>query len=313
MLMTPDLLVCPACRRLTDGRLDVRTLTRTGDVLACECGRRYPVIDGVPILIKDPAFLRTALVGLIERDLAPEVAALLAEPGPDDAAYPHLLEHLSVYLDAHWGDRAEPATDFALAPVIERIAALPRVAAAVELGCSVGRVLAELPAELAIGIDITFGAIRRARHLLAGEALAYARRIVGRHYARATINPIQRAATLICGDALDPPLLPELYDRVVALNVLDSIAKPRGLLAVVDGLCKPGGELILSSPYAWRSNVVHDDERIGGADPATAVIALLRERHYKIVEETEIAWTLRQDARTTISYRSHYIRARKGT
>ena len=58
--MTLDLLVCPGCRTLTGDRLDVRTLERAGDVLACECGRRYPVVDDVPIVIKEPsAYVRS--------------------------------------------------------------------------------------------------------------------------------------------------------------------------------------------------------------------------------------------------------------
>jgi uncharacterized protein YbaR (Trm112 family)/SAM-dependent methyltransferase len=318
MLMTPDLLVCPACRQLIDGRLDVRMLERSGDVLACDCGRRYPVIDGVPVIVKDPAFLRDAITTLVERDLSPEVTGVLVEAGPDDATYPHLIEHLSVYLDAHWGDRSEPPLDHGLAPLLARIAALPKVAAAVELGCSVGRVLAELPAELAIGIDLGFASVRRARHLLAGESLAYARRMLGRHYVRATIAPIARPATLVCGDALDPPLLPGVYNRVVALNVLDAVANPRQLLAVIDGLCAPGGEIILSSPYTWQSAVVHDEARIEGPDPAATLVNILRDGtglsgRYHLEDEAEIAWTLRRDARSAISYRTHYIRARKGT
>jgi uncharacterized protein YbaR (Trm112 family) len=179
--MTLDLLVCPGCRTLTGDRLDVHTLERAGDVLVCECGRRYPIIDEVPLVMKDPsAYVRNDIATIVERDLAPEVAALLVADGPDDASYPRMLEHLSIYLDAHW------SADFALAPFVERIAALPRAALAVELGCSVGRVLAELQAERAIGLDMHFGAVRRARRLLAGESVAYARREIGRHYSAAT-------------------------------------------------------------------------------------------------------------------------------
>src|SRR5690606_23330079 len=146
--MTLDLLVCPGCRTLSGDRLDVRTLERAGDLLVCECGRRYPIVDGVPIVMKDPsAYVRAEIATIVERDLAPEVAAELVADGPDDAPYARLLEHLSIYLDAHWGDRAVPAPEptLSLAPFLDRIAALPRVASAVELGCSVGRVLAALP------------------------------------------------------------------------------------------------------------------------------------------------------------------------
>jgi uncharacterized protein YbaR (Trm112 family)/SAM-dependent methyltransferase len=318
--MTLDLLVCPGCRTLTGDRLDVRTLDRAGDVLECECGRRYPIVDDVPIVMKDAsAYVRTEIATIVERDHPPEVAALLVADGADDAPYPRMLEHLSIYLDAHWGDRATPSPGFALAPFVERIAALPRVAMAVELGCSVGRVLAELPAERAVGLDMHFGAVRRARRLLAGEPLRYARREIGRHYSTATINGKHTAdRKLVCADALDPPLLPEVFNRVVALNLLDSVAHPRQLLSVLDGLCQLGGELILSSPYAWQSSVMHEHERFGGADPAAALRELLTagtglRARYHIKDEAEIAWTLRRDARSAVTYRSHYLRACKGT
>ena len=117
----------------------------------------------------------------------------------------------------------------------------------------------------------------RARHLLDGERLAYGRRTAAgttrrRPSRRGPRRPESRR-TLLCGDALDPPLIPGMFGRVVALNLLDSVRHPRRLLGVVDGLCAPGGEVILSSPYSWQSNVMHDHERFGGADPAAELVA----------------------------------------
>ena len=79
---------------------------------------------------------------------------------------------------------------------------------------------------------------------------------------------------------------------------------------------RPGGELVLASPYAWQSSVMDERERIGGADPAAAVAAILRDgtdlsAPYRIEEEAEISWTLRRDARSAVAYRTHFLRARK--
>jgi uncharacterized protein YbaR (Trm112 family) len=326
-----DALVCPGCRTRTAERIDLRTLSRAGDFLACECGRRYPVIDQVPVVLADPRGLfRNEIAALVERDLPPEVSALLGEDGPDDAPWPRLLEHLSIYLDAHWGDRAVPPPDgpgaeLAAGAIVERIAgrARDRVDLAVELGCSVGRIVGELAAgaERVIGLDLHFGAVRRARRLLGGETLAYGRRIVGRRYAPAMVAAGDRAvppgrATLVCADALDPPLLPGVFDRVVALNLLDSVASPRQLVSAVDTLCAVGGEVILASPYTWQSGIVDDDGRLGGADPAADLAAWLRSGNglagrYSIEDEADLRWTLRRDARTAVVYRCHYLRGRK--
>ena len=327
--MNLDLVVCPGCRTLApDGsRLDVRTLERAGELLRCACGRCYPVIDGVPIVLADPAaFLRAEIASVVERDLDPAVMAALVEAGPDDAPYPRLLEHLSTYLDAHWGAQATPPVDDGAAALAARIAARASapVDLAVELGCSVGRFVSELArgADHVVGLDLQPAAVRRARRLLDGAPLAYARREVGRHYLPAVITPGDRAVpagrrTLLCADALDPPLIPGVYGRVLALNLLDSVHDPRQLLGVVDLLCRPGGEIILASPYAWQSGVVDDRHRLGGADPAAALVALLRagtglSGRYVVEDEAELAWPLRRDARTQVTYRTHYLRARKG-
>jgi hypothetical protein len=58
---------------------------------------------------------------------------------------------------------------------------------------------------------------------------------------------------------------------------------------------------------------MEDAERIGGADPASDLAALLREGpgRYEIEEEADVSWTLRRDARSFVAYRVHYVRARK--
>lgn len=321
----PPLLLCPGCRTRDDaGTLHVRTVERAGDVLRCECGRSYPVIDGIPVLLADPADIPRA--GLVEPDLSPEAAALLAEGGPDDAAWPRHLEHLSIYLDAHWGDRAEPAPDvepFGARALVAAIATLSPVAHAIELGCSTGRFVAELArtAEHVVGLDLSLGSVRRARRLLDGEPVAYARRIAGRHYTTARASAGDRAVpgerrTLVCGDALDPPVLPAQFQRVVALNMLDAVPRPALLLRVIDGLCAPGGEIVLACPFAWQSAVLEDTERLGGADPAADLADRLQTgrglgSRYEIVERADLPWSLRRDARSLVAYRTHYLRARK--
>jgi SAM-dependent methyltransferase/uncharacterized protein YbaR (Trm112 family) len=335
-------LVCLACRTVTATVRNVNTLVlertlRGADgeveegILRCAnraCGRRYPILDGVPLLVPDPAtYLGSELVGVVEGDFAPEAAALLALAGPDDAPYARLLEHLSIYLDAHWGDAAAPPPDGPAAPhgmaaLAQRLAgrAGVRVDSAVELGASVGRGLAELAsgAGLTVGIDLSFAALRRARRILRGDRVAYARRQVGRHYAPATLPPRPAVANVevICGDALDPPLVPASFGRVAALNLIDVVHDPLGLLSVVDGLCAPGGEVLISSPYAWQSSHVGEAHRIGGSDPAGEVVRRLREGEglgatYAIEDEADIPWALRRDARAAVSYSVHYVRARK--
>ena len=120
-----------------------------------------------------------------------------------------------------------------------------------------------------VGVDAQLAALTRARRILDGEPLEYGRRIVGRHYASAGItlppSETQAAIEIVCADAMDPPLVPGSFDRVVAVNLIDAVVSPPQVIAVADGLCAPGGELILASPYAWQSGIVADEHRFGGA------------------------------------------------
>lgn len=330
--MTPALcerlpLICPGCRRHSERGLELASLqveppAPDGElldgVLACRgCACRYPVFDGIPLLLRDLS--QADAFGLLARDASPAGLSLLALAGPDAAPLPHMLAQLSSYLDASWGDRATPAAGgpgagFGFSALAGKLRDRPRVATALELGCGVGRGLFELSdgAELVVGLDLSGASLRAARRLLRGDELPYLRRAAGRSYlpARArgaAVNNVQ----LVCADALDPPFAPGTFERVAALNLLDNVRSPRALLHHLQQLCAPGGELLLASPYAFRDGIVDAGERMGQADPAAAVRDELRGLGFTLEDEADLRWTVRHDARAATSYEVHYLRARR--
>jgi SAM-dependent methyltransferase len=73
----PVPLVCPVCRHLTGSDLHVRTLEAFGGLLRCGCGATFPVIDGVPLVLRDvDEWLRVEGAEALRRaDLPEDVAA----------------------------------------------------------------------------------------------------------------------------------------------------------------------------------------------------------------------------------------------
>lgn len=318
------------CRVVTPDRIDLSELTPVDrGFLQCgndACAARFPIVHGIAIVGVDlGAWLATEALPLLAGPWPTELLALLARSGDDAQPVARWLEHLGLYVDAHYGDRARPPADdvFGFGPLAAKIAeraAFP-VDAAVELGCSVGRGLFELGrgAKAVVGIDRNAAALRAAALLLSGQGLPYARRVIGREYAEAEAQPPgppPATVQLVAGDLLDPPLPPRSAQRVVAMNILDSVTQPRQLLAVIDGLLETGGEALLCSPYAWTSGYTDEGARLPGPEPEVALRQILTSgegltARYTVEDEAELPWVLRRDARLSHRYRVDYLRVRK--
>lgn len=315
-------LVCPSCRKRDDEGWSLFTVEAENESSwrCVGCEKRFPALGGIPLLVPHPASLvESDLVGAFAAIGETSALAALAESGTDADAVARHLQHASTWLHAHYGDLVGHS-EWGFHAFASALGALPRCEATVELGCGMGRGLTILSrhAERVVGVDLSLSALRHARHVLSGEALPFARRIVGRHYEPALI-PGELACDnvdLVAGDVLDPPLVPGIFDCVVALNVFDNVRSPRDLLGVMDQLCTPGGRLVLATPFAWQSGIVDDHQRFGGADPAAALRELLETGDglgatYEIEDARELEWFLQPEARLRLSYTSLYLVARK--
>lgn len=126
-----------------------------------------------------------------------------------------------------------------------------------DLGCAVGRgtfALARHCGEV-IGIDFSAKFIGAAQRLLELGHLDFpvvmeGDRTVNARATRPELPDFTRI-TFEVGDAL--ALRPDLggFDVVLAANLLDRVREPGRLLRSLPGLLRPGGQLILTSPYTW--------------------------------------------------------------
>ena len=146
---------------------------------------------------------------------------------------------------------------------------LPEGARALDLGCAVGRSTFELAlrADGVLGIDYSARFIEAAETLrLRGEIAVdvadegeLTRRVVLR---RPAVHPDRVAFRR--GDALALPDFPEPFDAVLAANLIDRLADPAKFLARLPALVKPGGQLVLTSPYTWLEEFTPRDKWLGG-------------------------------------------------
>lgn len=286
-------LVCPRCRRGAKAhRLALAEVaTREGEavlqgVLAClGCGARYPILDGVPCVLRDlGGWLADARSAALWRDdLAPCVAALVESVLPLGAVYAQTRADLAAYLDSHFGEGGSPLLEEARAG---------EGALRLDLGCATGGLTAELAhgAALAVGLDTRLDFLRAAR-------------------ARVP------AALFVAGDALDPPFEPGVFSTVAAWNLLDNVSVPFHLLGQADALLAPGGLLLLSTPYAYGP-LTEPGEQIDGVAQLRAILEGRAPGPvplaYTILREVDgVPWRLRVGARKVSEFSLHVLRARK--
>lgn len=283
-------LFCTACRTFEGGVTQHKLVLVAGKTigdyvltghLACShCGHRYEIVEGVPCML----------------------------PGlPSD---PALTEQ---YLDAHYGDLNAAYWDGMGAALGGRLA--------LDAGCSVGRITFEAARRgFAVGMDVNFDQLRLAASFQRTGRVAYSRHARALHS-----EPVESAfvpspnALFILADLHDPPFGADTFDLIAALNLIDSVKHPLTALGQADAMLKPGGRLLLSSPYAWDPRVTDEWLESEDVDPHEFVRSLLAgdlipqcEFSYRIIEEkTGIPWRLRRHDTQHFLYYSDLIVAEK--
>ncbi|MFN7143832.1 MAG: methyltransferase domain-containing protein [Myxococcota bacterium] len=120
----------------------------------------------------------------------------------------------------------------------------------------------------------------------------------------------------VCGDAADPPFLPEQFDAVVLANVLDSCADPGLVLGQANALLKPGGTLVVTCAYAFQDAITPRSRRFAPSDLAAALDGRGALGGYglphRLVEDVDaIPWPLRVSGRLRHVHAVHALISRK--
>lgn len=128
---------------------------------------------------------------------------------------------------------------------------------ALDLGCAVGRSAFELARTFGavMGMDLAPRFIGAAETLRQKGELAYefteSGPVASRANARRPDGVDAARVRFHVGDALALPAALGDFEVVHAANLLDRVPSPRRLLAGMARLVRPGGRLVLASPYTW--------------------------------------------------------------
>lgn len=180
-----------------------------------------------------------------------------------------------------------------------------RDARALDLGCAVGRSSFELAGHCreVIGIDFSHAFIAAAEKIRASGSLAYDYAVEGDRTApaRAKLPPGVDPARLRfeTGDAMDLRGDLGTFDVVLAANLLCRLPDPRVFLQRVPQLVKPGGQLLLTTPFSWLEEFTTRDHWIGGRDEAESAEELTRllEPHFELKLSKDLPFLIREHAR----------------
>lgn len=303
------------------------------------CQREYPVIDGVPVLVRD---IRRAITDgqaafLYRDDLAPEIEGVLGDCLGPGASLDLLRQHVSAYCAGHWSD-LDPQ-DGAPAPVLPLVdAGIDLIGGvgsgpALDLGCAVGRASFALAARaegLVLGMDLHFGLLRVAARVLRTGRVRYGRRRVGLVYDRrdfAVDLPGAERVDFWMADALALPFASATFGTVAALNVLDCVQSPYTLLGGIGDVLQPGGRAFLCTPYDWSPAATPVEAWLGGhsqrgpergaAEPALRAMLTPGEPRYgggglRVVGEREHDWVVRLHERAEMRYRVDMVGVERG-
>lgn len=349
--------LCPVCRG-ADGAgfpLKLAHVEREtpGDVLEgalhCtnpDCLREYPVLDGIPVLVRNiRQYVADNLLAIYGRgDLSAFAESMLGDCSGPGSAFDSARQHLSSYAWDHYGDLA-PANIQADSPpgsMLRTLRAGLDLAGLdkgtlegpiLEAGCSVGRgtfALAERAGGIVLGVDLHFPMLRVASEVLRRGVARFPFRRVGLVYDRLELParfPQAENVDFWACDASALPFAKGTFAATAAMNVLDCVHSPRDLLVSLAGVLRPGGRAILSCPYDWSPSATPVEAWLGGhsqrAPTGGSSEAVLRTlltpgahpgsiKNLKLAaERAEMPWHVRLHDRSTMTYKAHLVVAEK--
>jgi len=193
------------------------------------------------------------------------------------------------YCESHYGDDYFGVPNFpkAMSQIcLELTEGRPRDRA-LDLGCAVGRATFELAREFrdVMGLDFSARFIRIGVQLKEKGTVRYTRveegALVAYHEAKLVDFDLEGTPSRVTFQQADACNLKPLYtgyDLVLATNLIDRLYSPRKFLTSIHERIRPGGLLVIASPYSWDEAFTEKAEWLGGkrvaGEPVTTLDGL---------------------------------------
>ena len=292
--------ICPACLP-TEHPLALHfDREEDGDVitgaLSCrKCRRRFPIRDGIAVLLPDP-------------DTAPAGGQWRYEESA----------MVSSYLWSHYGDLlGDPEAGEASAAWAACLA--PRAETAFDAGCAVGRLTFEMAARgaLAVGCDLSLAFMRTARQLARDRRFSVSLPREGNLRDTFELRLPEAwptdAVEFVVADALRIPFARESFVQVASLNLVDRVRHPLAHLYEMNRVARRSSAAFLfSDPFSWSTANTPEEAWLGGTergdypgrgiDNVRAILAGkggIIQPPWEIVRQGEVWWKIR-------SHRNHF-------
>jgi 5-histidylcysteine sulfoxide synthase/putative 4-mercaptohistidine N1-methyltranferase len=223
---------------------------------------------------------------------------------------------LSEYAEFHYGDEhlGVPNYPKAIAELaVTAMADAPR-RRALDLGCASGRATFELAKHFdeVVGVDFSARFINQGVEMAnrgtlrytvieEGELVGYRSRTLEDH----ELTEASARVQFWQGDACNLKPTFKDYDLVLASNLLDRLYDPAKFLAEIPSRIRPGGVLVMASPYSWLEKHTERDHWLGGFKkdgenyPTREALKDHLDAHFELLGEPQkLPFVIRETANT---------------
>lgn len=179
---------------------------------------------------------------------------------------------------------------------------LPPNAAALDLGCAVGRSTFELAkiCKQVLGIDHSHQFIEVAKDLQNLGSVQYTIQEEAGHtalrYAERPKGVDPKRIDFLCMDAMEWVLKKQAYDVVLVANLICRLQEPENFLKNLYQVVASKGQLIITSPYSWLEEFTPKNRWLKGSSGLEGLKKALSP-HFQLVKTIEMPFLIREHKR----------------